>query len=217
MRCNAELRAMRASSKSRALGACTAARELPNLSAGLTTMPIVVVASKNPVKIACVRAGFARMFPREQIELQGANVDSGVSHQPMGDAETLHGAESRARNARMTVPEADYWVGIEGGCEDREGVLHGFAWVVVLSRDREGRSRTASFEIPPAVADLVRRGVELGHADDQVFGRTNSKEGNGAVGLLTGDVVDRVALYEPAVVLALIPFRNPEHFPAAAR
>lgn len=132
----------------------------------------------------------------------------------MGDAETLHGAEARARNARIHAPDADYWVGIEGGCEDRERVLHGFAWIVVLARDREGRSRTASFEIPPAVAVLVRGGMELGHADDQVFGRSNSKQGNGAVGLLTADAVDRVALYEPAVVLALIPFRNPGLFPA---
>jgi inosine/xanthosine triphosphatase len=133
----------------------------------------------------------------------------------MDDAETLRGAESRARNARVAEPAAEFWAGIEGGVEERDGVLHGFAWVVIFSRrdGREGRSRTASFEIPPAVAALVREGVELGHADDRVFGRTNSKEGNGAVGLLTADAVDRTALYEPAVVLALIRFRNPELFP----
>lgn len=176
-------------------------------------MSVVVVASLNPVKIACVRAGFARMFPDETFAVNGVSVPSGVSHQPMGDAETLHGAESRARNARTNVHAADYWVGIEGGCEERDGVMHAFAWVVVLSSAREGRSRTASFELPPAIADLVREGVELGLADDQVFGRTNSKEHNGAVGLLTADRVDRVALYEPAVVLALIPFRNQALFP----
>lgn len=176
----------------------------------------VVVASENPVKVASARTGFARMFPSQAFAVRGVAVPSGVSHQPMGDAETLHGAESRARTARMRHPEATYWVGIEGGCEDREGVLHGFAWVVVLSCDREGRSRTASFEIPPAVAALVRQDVELGEADDRVFGRTNSKQGNGAVGLLTADAIDRVALYEPAVALALIPFRNPDLFPVQA-
>jgi inosine/xanthosine triphosphatase len=178
-------------------------------------MPNVVVASQNPVKVACVRAGFTRMFPDAAFAVQGVAVDSGVSHQPMGEEETLRGAEARARHARSAQPAADYWVGIEGGCEERGGVLHGFAWVVVLSATQEGRSRTASFELPPAVAALVRQGVELGHADDQVFGRSNSKHGNGAVGLLTGDAVDRVALYEPAVVLALIPFKNPKLFPAA--
>lgn len=169
------------------------------------------------MKVACARTGFARMFPGVEFTVAGIGVDSGVSHQPMGDEETLRGAEARARNARAAVASADYWVGIEGGCEERDGVMHGFAWVVVFSREREGRSRTASFELPPAVAALVREGVELGHADDQVFGRTNSKQGNGAVGLLTADVVDRVALYEPAVVLALIPFRNPTLFPEGQR
>jgi inosine/xanthosine triphosphatase len=176
-----------------------------------------VVASTNPVKIACVRSAFAHMLPQISFEVSGIGVASGVSHQPMSDDETLRGAETRAMNARAAAPGANYWVGIEGGCEERGGVLHGFAWVVVLSRDREGRSRTASFEVPPAVADLVRRGVELGHADDHVFGRQNSKQGNGAVGLLTADAVDRVALYEPAVVLALIPFKNPGLFPALPR
>lgn len=177
--------------------------------------PHVVVASTNPVKIEAVRVGFHRAFADRggAFTVVGATVSSGVGHQPMDDAETLHGAESRARNARAAVPDADFWVGIEGGVEDREGVLHGFAWVVVLARDREGRSRTASFEVPPAIARLVRQGVELGHADDQIFGRTNSKQKNGAVGLLTGDVIDRVALYEPAVVLALVPFRNPQLYP----
>lgn len=175
----------------------------------------VVVASLNPVKLSAVREGFARMFARanRRFDVTGVAVPSGVSHQPMDDAETLHGAESRALNARLAAPDAGFWVGVEGGVEDREGVLHGFAWIVIVSQDREGRSRTASFEIPPAIADLVRRGVELGEADDRVFGRKNSKQGNGAVGLLTADVIDRMALYEPAVVLALVPFLNPELYP----
>ncbi len=53
------------------------------------------------------------------------------------------------------------------------------------------------------------QGLNLGDADDQVFRRTNSKQGSGAVGLLTDDVVTRTTLYEQAVILALIPFKNP--------
>jgi non-canonical (house-cleaning) NTP pyrophosphatase len=52
--------------------------------------------------------------------------------------------------------------------------------------------------------------VELGEADDRVFGCNNSKQQNGAIGLLTGDAVDRAGLYVPAVIFALIPFKNPE-------
>ncbi|MEM6529629.1 MAG: DUF84 family protein, partial [Chloroflexota bacterium] len=62
----------------------------------------------------------------------------------------------------------------------------------------------------------VRGGMELGDADDIVFGRSNSKQQTGSVGLLTGDALTRETYYLHAVVLALIPFKNPAFtFPPA--
>jgi non-canonical (house-cleaning) NTP pyrophosphatase len=55
---------------------------------------------------------------------------------------------------------------------------------------------------------LIEEGIELGEADDIVFGMTNSKQESGAVGLLSGDVITRTTYYEHAVVLALLPFKN---------
>jgi len=55
----------------------------------------------------------------------------------------------------------------------------------------------------------VNSGLELGEADDLVFGQANSKQKNGAIGLLTNDVLNRTTLYEQAVIMALIPFKNP--------
>lgn len=174
----------------------------------------VVAASGNPVKIEAVRRGFERMFPQAEIEVQGVNVPSGVSHQPMSDAETLQGALNRARAARQVQPQADFWAGVEGGIEEQGGCLSAFAWVVILSAERCGKARSATFDLPPALAEMIRQGVELGEADDRLFGRQNSKQQNGAVGLLTGDVIDRARYYEQAVVLALIPFKNPHLYPA---
>jgi inosine/xanthosine triphosphatase len=172
-----------------------------------------VIGSKNPVKVRAAREGFARVWPDRAIEAVGVDVASGVSHQPMTDRETLRGAMTRAANARAAVPEADYWVGLEGGVDECDGELEAFAWIVVLGRDgRVGRTRTATFQLPAEVARLVRDGVELGHADDRVFGRSNSKQTNGAVGLLTRDLIDRTAYYQHAVVLALVPFINPGHY-----
>lgn len=48
-------------------------------------------------------------------------------------------------------------------------------------------------------------GVE---ADDIVFERCSSKTQSGAVGFRASEVIDRVALYDLAVISALIPFRN---------
>jgi inosine/xanthosine triphosphatase len=172
----------------------------------------IVVASLNPVKADAVLGAFQRLFPDEEFSVRAVAVSSDVSDQPMSDAETLQGAGNRARHAKTALPEADYWAGVEGGCEIQAGDLVAFAWVQILSADRESSARTAAFRLPARVKQLVAEGMELGDADDLVFGESNSKQQNGAVGLLTGDVETRTSLYEQAVVLALIPFKNPDLF-----
>ena len=179
------------------------------------TFAKIVVGSSNPVKVDAVAQGFMAMFPEVQFEVIGTSVPSGVSDQPFSDAETLQGAVNRAQNALSGIPEADYWVGIEGGIEDDKKEMCGFAWVVIhgfspFGTTLVGQSRTGTFQLPPEVASLVRQGVELGTADDIVFKRHNSKQGNGAVGILTQDVIDRTSYYSHAVALALIPFLNPD-------
>jgi len=171
------------------------------------------IASSNPVKIAAALAGFQQMFPGEIFEAVSVDVSVSVSLQPMSDEETLRGAEERAGQAKVLKPELDYWVGIEGGCADWPVGMGAFAWVVILDEHHCGRGRSGEFFLPEKVAELVRTGVELGEADDKVFSRNNSKQGNGAIGLLTNDIIDRKSLYIPAVVFALIPFKNPELYP----
>ena len=171
---------------------------------------MIIVASRNPVKIESVRLGYRAMFPDQQVSITGVNVPSGVSDQPMTDAETLRGAQNRAANAQHAMPDAQLWVGIEGGIEDSPDGMHAFAWVVVRSADQVGEARTGTFKLPDRVAELVRSGIELGEADDIVLGRTNSKQEDGAVGLLTDGLIDRTRYYEHAVVLALIPFLKTE-------
>lgn len=173
-------------------------------------MPTVIVASTNPVKRAAVERAFRRMFPDQPWVVEGVAVPSGVADQPMSDAETLRGARQRAANARQARPKADFWVGIEGGVEPHGETLLSFAWVAVVdAQGRQGHARSGAFLLPPRVAYWVRQGYELGAADDLVFGEHNSKQKMGAVGLLSGGVVDRTALYEHAVLLALLPFKHP--------
>lgn len=172
-------------------------------------MPKIVVASLNPVKAEAVHTGFQRMFPDEAFTLEAITVPSGVASQPMTDAETLQGARNRVQNARSIQPESSFWVGVEGGCDYHEGALVAFAWVQVLGADRAGCARTAMFILPGQIQELVEGGLELGAADDLIFGKENSKQQSGAVGLLTDDVITRATYYEQAVTLALLPFKNP--------
>ncbi len=173
----------------------------------------VIIASRNPVKIQCVRQAFEKAFPHQEWACEGIAVASGVSDQPMTDDETLEGARNRVVNAQKAAPDAQYWVGVEGGIAPKGKGLEAFAWVVVHTADKSGEARTASFVLPPAVVELIHQGIELGHADDMVFKRENSKQKNGAVGILTQDLIDRASYYEPAVILALIPFMNPALYP----
>jgi inosine/xanthosine triphosphatase len=170
-------------------------------------MPLkVIIASKNPVKIEATQAGFHRMFKNESFVFEGISVPSEVGDQPMSNKETLIGAHIRAKNARNQFPKADYWVGIEGGIHDDVFGMQAFAWIVILSNEKLSQAQTAIFYLPEPIANMVRGGVELGAADDQYFGRSNSKQKDGAVGILTKGEIDRKAYYEHAMVMALIPF-----------
>jgi inosine/xanthosine triphosphatase len=172
-------------------------------------MPVLVIASRNPVKSNAILRGFQTYFPEVHFETQNIDVPSGVREQPLGDEETRQGALNRIQAARAACPQGDYWTAIEGGVMDVDNHMSAFAWIAISTRQRTGWSRSASFFLPQKVAELVRQGVELGHADDKVFNRSNSKQNNGAVGILTADAIDREELYTHAVLLALIPFLNP--------
>lgn len=76
-----------------------------------------------------------------------------------------------------------------------------------------GVAKTAAFCIPKPVSDLIETGLELGDADDKVFGRTNGKHGSGTVGILSKGLIDRSAYYEHALILALMPWIRPDVYP----
>jgi non-canonical (house-cleaning) NTP pyrophosphatase len=105
------------------------------------------------------------------------------------------------------VAAFDYLVGIEGGITKRSAQTEAFAWVYIADKYlRTSYSRTATFLLPTKITDLLDKGYELGEANDRVFNTHNSKQNNGAIGLLTQDRISRTNLYQPAVTMAMIPF-----------
>ncbi len=168
----------------------------------------VIVGSQNPVKVGCTREAFSQAFGKV-CQVEGVDAQSAIPAQPRSESETLLGAKNRASHAKILVPEADYWVGIEGGVDEDAQGMYAFAWIYVMHRSgKSGQSKTGTFYLPPQVVALIREGMELGHADDLVFQAQNSKQQGGSVGLLTQGIVPREAYYQQAMVLALIPFLN---------
>lgn len=169
------------------------------------------VASLNPVKLNSCRFAFEKVFPQEKFVFKESDVDSGVSDQPFSDEETLKGAQNRAFRLSKSISDADFYIGIEGGLSECGNEIEAFAWAVVLSNDGKlGKGKTGSFFLPKPIVDLLKKGYELGDADDIVFEKSSSKRKNGAVGILTKNLIDRTLYYEHALILSLIPFVNRE-------
>ena len=169
----------------------------------------VVVASRNPVKVAATRQAFETQFPDATLEMISVDVESGVSDQPASDEEARQGARTRVLRSMGAMPDADFWVGLEGGIEVLDDQLMAFAWMAV--RGRSGgmsEARSATLPLPPAVKELLAGGMELGEANDRVFSTVNSKQGGGAYGLLTDGLYTREGIYSQTLIIALIPFVN---------
>jgi inosine/xanthosine triphosphatase len=167
---------------------------------------LVAVGSKNPVKVAAVRAVLARIAPRAVVQVIA--VTSGVPDQPFGDDETIRGALARALAAREAVG-AELGFGIEGGVvELADGTMRTCAWAAVVSSDgRQGVGGSLAMPLPNSVARLIReRRMELGHAMDELTGQRETKQGAGAVGILTAGLVDRQRAYEVLIAYAMAPF-----------
>lgn len=170
----------------------------------------IIVASQNPVKIEAVKTAFFTILKHNNFEIHGINAASGVSDQPLSDSETLQGARQRAMNAKNSGEKANYYIGIEGGLQKTDSEYQAFAWIVITNGEICGKAKTGTFVLPARVSELINKGYELGDADDIVFGHTNSKQKNGAVGILTKNTLTRSEYYSTAVILAFISFLNPD-------
>ena len=196
-------------------------RYLPTWLKALATNPEnqsntlrIIVGSKNPVKVGCTREAFSQAFGNVGL-VEGVDALSNIPAQPRSEEETLLGAKNRSTHAKSLVPEADYWVGIEGGVDEDPQGMYAFAWIYVLHcSGKSSQSKTGTFYLPPRVVALIQDGMELGHADDLVFQAQNSKQQGGSVGLLTHGLITREGYYQQAMVLALIPFLNESLYPA---
>ena len=168
----------------------------------------IIIASRNPIKINATKLAFEQMFPDNLFQFDGVSISSDISDQPMSNNETLNGAMNRSNNDKLECMDADYWIGIEGGVEKKGNEMQVFAWIYIQSKEMVGKARTATFDLPKKIIELIDSGMELGDADDVIFNRRNSKQKNGAVGILTKNLIDREKYYTHAIIMALIPFKN---------
>ncbi len=203
--------------------------QLPTESTMDKSVPIYFfVGSTNPVKVASVKQALLGTYP--MAEVKGIEVKSGVSAQPMSDAETKLGATNRAQAALQAGvaelmardPATDSFggrfvaigVGLEGGVFESQPTsksstserseMWSTVWVVVA--DQENRifaTNGARFLVPEVVAARIRQGEEMGVAAAQLSGIDNVKQKGGLIGILTHDFTDRTTEYTAIAKLSL--------------
>ncbi len=172
---------------------------------------IIAVGSENPVKLAAARTTIAQTWPAA--EVRGIAVPSGVSAMPMSDAECIAGARGRAR-AAVAALDAHLGLGLEGGVQPVDGQLFLTGWVVAVDRSgREGVGSAARLLLPPAVGSAVLAGRELGPLMDELTGRELTNHAEGAIGILTHQLMTRQLSFEAGLAYALVPWLSPELYP----
>lgn len=164
----------------------------------------IAIGSNNPIKIAAVEAILTRAFP--QAEFIAAAVSSGIPEQPWGDEQTRRGAYNRA-GAVLKQTEADLGVGLEGGLLETDEGLMTCAWCAIVDRGgKVGYGGGVHMLLPPMITDILRQHHELGPAMDLLANQENTKQKQGAVGILTNGLSNRQTAYEQLVAMAAAPF-----------
>ncbi len=64
------------------------------------------------------------------------------------------------------------------------------------------------FAVAHQTALRIRAGMEMGPANDEVFGQTNSKQAGGMAGIITDQLVTRYDLYYTPLLIAFSQLKN---------
>lgn len=174
-----------------------------------------LVASKNPVKINTVAHAIKDFFPNSTVE--GLEVESGVSAQPMSDEETRRGALNRAQAIRklalekkiVQASEDVLCVGLEGGVfhpnfakNDQE--LWSTVWVVVIDKNNQSYfSNGARFPVPEFLSKLLLAGEEMGSVLGKHLKDPDLRKKGGMIGFLTNNFTNRTNEYENIAKIAI--------------
>ena len=164
----------------------------------------VAVGSTNKVKVDAVRNIFTQAFGL--VEVVSVEPGLGIPSQPL-EERTIQGSIQRARSA-MEKMKTDYAVGIEAGLFYNKVLLRHLDIQYCAIIDSSGKMTVGhgpGFEYPPEVVRSVLEGGTVGDTMSKITEIEKIGHKMGSVGYLSDGMIDRTALTEIAVLMALIP------------
>jgi inosine/xanthosine triphosphatase len=190
---------------------------------------IVAVGSTRKPKLRAVSEAIgsfaSKLVPDADFEVFGVEVESGVSSTPSSCEELMRGARQRAEAlvqlASQTHKPWRYFVGLEGGLEvlqdERSRRVFLESWAYVSDGVRGHYGRSGGIELPEELAhEVLERGFDLSEAIDRFAGAVGIRDGQGAWGVLSADLIQRDESFRVAVIAAFAPFYNAKMYGRAA-
>lgn len=181
----------------------------------------IAVGSTRVPKVSAVKEAAAAIEPQlggaATLEVVGYEVESGVSHTPVSREELMRGARQRAETLQEKLQSggsaARFYVGLEGGLDvvAENGRKRVFleSWAYVTDGHQGHFGCSGGIEIPESLAEeVLSGGTELAAAIDQFAGQVGIRDGQGAWGVLSGNLISRQDSFRLAVVAAFAPFYN---------
>lgn len=160
------------------------------------------------MKAEAVRDAFSMFF--KDIEVVSIEVASEVRPFPVGDMEIMTGAANRAKGAKVSCPECEYSVGIEGGVVEFAGRWFDRNYAVILKDGRMGVGCSASYEIDKSILRQVNPEVDDSKkVIDRITGEENVFDGVGIIGVMTQRRLTRTDVLRDAVACTLTRFVAP--------
>ena len=122
---------------------------------------------------------------------------------------------------RASGATADFFIGLEGGLDVAEegGIKRVFleSWAYVSDGISGHFGCSGSIELPEALAEeVLARGTELSTAIDRFAGAVGIRDGQGAWGVLSRNLISRQESFRRAVEVAFAPFYNAKMYRASA-
>lgn len=191
----------------------------------------IAVGSQRGPKLNAVREALKSfssfLAPGAEFQVEGVEVPSGVRHTPLSREELMAGARQRAEAllqiALERVAQWKYFVGLEGGLDvvQSEPARWVFleSWAYVTDGSGPGFfGQSGGILVPqPLAGRVVDEGVELSEAIDSFAEGIGIRDGQGAWGVLTRDLITRQEAFRIAIIHAFAPFFNREAYSAQAR
>ncbi|WP_144838737.1 DUF84 family protein [Metaplanococcus flavidus] len=158
----------------------------------------IAVASQNPAKIRAVTECFSELGI--EAEIISTETESGVASQPFSIEETRQGAVNRASAALSKG--FDLAIGLEGGVFELEGSMYLCNWGAMAgSGGKLYTAGGAQIPLPEEIARELKNGFELGPVMDHYANETGIRHHKGAIGILTGGLVNRGDMFGHIVKL----------------